>query len=80
MREKHWAEPRFRTHPLPAFALADDVIPEKEPLPRLLRAYLQAGARICGAPAIDREFRTIDFLTLMDLKCVASRVQSHFLE
>jgi putative hemolysin len=36
--------------------------------PKLLRAYLAIGAQICGPPAIDREFKTIDFLTLMDLK------------
>jgi putative hemolysin len=33
----------------------------------LLAAYLALGAGICGPPAIDREFKTIDFLTLVDL-------------
>jgi putative hemolysin len=37
-------------------------------IPRLLSAYLAVGARICGAPAIDREFRTIDFLTWLDVE------------
>src|SRR6202012_5713025 len=32
---------------------------------KLLRAYLAIGAKICGPPAIDREFGTIDFLTLL---------------
>ena len=36
-------------------------------LPKLLSAYLSLGAWICGPPAIDREFKTIDFLTLLDL-------------
>ena len=35
--------------------------------PKLLSAYLSFGAKIGGAPAIDREFKTIDFLTIMDL-------------
>lgn len=35
--------------------------------PRLLRSYLAIGAGICGPPAIDRGFKTIDFLTIMDL-------------
>ena len=35
-------------------------------IPKLLRAYLSLGARICGAPAIDREFGTIDFLAVLD--------------
>ncbi len=37
-------------------------------LPTLFRTYLRYGAQICGRPAIDREFGTIDFLTLLDLQ------------
>jgi len=46
---------------------------------RLLRAYLAIGARICGPPAIDREFGTIDFLTLLDLHALPAIVRTHFL-
>jgi putative hemolysin len=46
---------------------------------RLLRAYLAIGAKICGPPAIDREFGTIDFLTLLDLKTLSGIVRTHFL-
>jgi len=46
---------------------------------RLLRAYLAIGARICGPPAIDREFGTIDFLTLLDLHALPAIVRAHFL-
>jgi putative hemolysin len=42
-------------------------------LPKLLRAYLSLGAKICGPPAIDRDFKTIDFLTLIDLETVRDR-------
>ena len=48
-------------------------------LSRLLRAYLAIGARICGPPAIDREFGTIDFLTLLDLHSLPTIVRAHFL-
>jgi putative hemolysin len=44
-----------------------------------LRTYLTVGAKICGPPAIDREFKTIDFLTLMDLKTLDPRVDARFL-
>ncbi len=37
-------------------------------VPKLLKTYLAIGARIAAPPAWDREFRTIDFLTLLDLK------------
>lgn len=59
------------TKPQPAHALdleANDA-PESEEakVPKLLRAYLSTGAYICGPPALDIEFGTIDFLTLLDL-------------
>lgn len=37
-------------------------------VPKLFRAYLAMGSRICGEPALDREFKTIDFLTFHDLQ------------
>lgn len=37
-------------------------------IPRLLAAYLALGAGICGPPAIDRAFKTLDFLTWLDLE------------
>ncbi|HWZ50322.1 MAG TPA: GNAT family N-acyltransferase [Granulicella sp.] len=48
--------------------------------PKLLRAYLTIGAKICSEPAIDREFKTIDFLTILDLHTLHPRVAARFLE
>ncbi len=39
--------------------------------PKLLSAYLALGAWICGPPALDRTFKTIDFLTMLDLQSPA---------
>lgn len=36
-------------------------------VPPLLWAYIDAGATVCGAPALDRDFRCVDFLTVCDL-------------
>lgn len=36
-------------------------------LPKLFRSYLRIGAKVCGPPAIDRQFKTIDFFVLFDL-------------
>jgi putative hemolysin len=36
-------------------------------VPRLFEMYLALGARVCGEPAIDRAFGTIDYLVLFDL-------------
>jgi putative hemolysin len=74
-------QPNLCTVPTAAYALPR---PEmhfgEERAPKLLRAYLAIGAKICGPPAIDREFGTIDFLTLLDLQTLHPRVAQRFLE
>ena len=76
----HLAAEGFLTTPLPTH-----VLPEAEPLaecpkpPRLLCTYLTVGAKICGAPAIDREFGTIDFLTLIDLQALPAAASNRYL-
>lgn len=73
------AEP-FRTTPLPEFALPDASPLAECPLPpRLLRTYLAIGAKICGEPALDREFGTIDFLTMIDLTKMPAAASARFL-
>lgn len=75
-------EPGLRTNPRPEFSIPIEA-PTPATLrtnpPRLLRAYLSIGAQICGKPAIDREFKTIDFLTLLDLTRLESCARSRFL-
>jgi putative hemolysin len=73
--------PELRTVPTPAFAMPQPVGQiDPQRAPKLLRAYLAIGAKICGEPAIDREFRTIDFLTLLDLQTLHPRVAARFFE
>lgn len=68
----HLAPAAWRTAPRAEFACElPDVAPQGAHIPRLLSAYLALGACICGAPAIDREFRTIDFLTWIDVESPA---------
>jgi putative hemolysin len=67
--QSYLAPAAFQTHARTSHTCVadhDHVPPIK--LPKLLSAYLSLGAWICGPPAIDREFKTIDFLTLMDLQ------------
>lgn len=68
--EKSYLAPQeWRTLPQPAYRCPLDQLADRSPkVPKLLLAYLSLGARICGPPAIDREFKTIDFLTLLDLE------------
>jgi putative hemolysin len=78
--QNYMVEDSLVTSPTPAFALP---VPEGEilsvPPPKLLRAYLAIGAKICSAPAIDREFRTIDLLTMIDLETLNPRIARRFL-
>ena len=48
-------------------------------IPKLLKTYLAIGARIAAPPAWDREFRTIDFLTLLDLNLLSAAARHRFL-
>lgn len=67
----HLAPEPWRTRPLPAYQCPlDQIAPEPVRIPRLLSGYFSLGAKICGPPALDREFRTLDFLTLMDLEAL----------
>ena len=64
--------PPLRTTARPpyAFELQPGYTQEPE-IPKLLSAYLSMGVVICGPPAIDREFKTIDFLTFFDLHAMS---------
>jgi putative hemolysin len=65
----HLAPAAWQTRPHADFACHSEEPAAQAPrIPRLLSAYLALGAAICGPPAIDREFRTIDFLTWMDIE------------
>lgn len=72
LAEHHLAPEHLLTRPLPGWECAlaqDSVLPVAVPkVPKLLNAYLSLGAKICAPPAMDKEFKTIDFLTLLDLE------------
>lgn len=73
-------EPRWRTRPRAGWdcgpVVPGSACPE---VPRLMGAYLALGAKICGEPALDREFGTVDFLTWLDLDTLPERARRRFL-
>lgn len=89
--EHYRVPPEFETVPTAAYACptepaASDAQPspaeskdEAVKVPKLLKTYLAIGARIAAAPAWDRAFGTIDFLTLLDLKLLSSAARNRFL-
>lgn len=77
---KHLAPIGLQTTPKPEVACPMGMMSEEAPeAPRLLGAYLALGAWICGPPALDQEFKTIDFLTLLDLQSLPKRSVEKFL-
>lgn len=77
LRDRYLIEPALRTAPRASVRCeAKNPSAQAPEMPRLFRAYLDVSARLCGPPAIDREFKTIDFLTLIDLHHIPDRVRT----
>jgi putative hemolysin len=65
----HLAPAAWLTRPHAAFACGQGHAVVSAPkIPRLLSAYLAVGAKLCGPPALDPGFKTIDFLTWLDIE------------
>jgi putative hemolysin len=43
-------------------------------LPPLFNSYLRLGAKVCGGPALDREFSVTDYFVVLDLRDVEPRL------
>jgi putative hemolysin len=80
LRDKYLVEAPLRTEPRPECRCRANAKLPLPPLrlPRLFGAYLEISAKLCGLPAIDREFGTIDFLTLVDLERLPERARTRF--
>ncbi len=57
--------PALRSEHVDAVMAAGDV-----QLPPLFTSYLRLGAKVCGGPALDRDFGVTDYLVLLDLRDV----------
>lgn len=66
----------------PDYRLEEVEMPVERPnveVPRLLQGYLNLGGVICGEPAIDRAFKTIDYLVLVDVEAMPKGLFQRFL-
>jgi putative hemolysin len=84
LEARYLVEAAWRTSPLPELRCrpgneGQAKISGVGKVPRLMATYLMLGAKICGEPAIDRTFGTIDFLTWMDLEGSAARTLRKYL-
>ncbi|MEM6820190.1 MAG: GNAT family N-acyltransferase [Pseudomonadota bacterium] len=73
------AERRVTVQPEYACPPAADDTPNVR-VPKLMRLYLGYGATIVSGPAMDREFRTIDYLALFDMEALSDEHKRLFLE
>ena len=74
--------PTLRVPPLPGLECVPEgyfvVNGQEAALPRLFETYLRFGARVCGPPAIDRLFKTVDFFVLFDSREIDERTRQLF--
>lgn len=49
-------------------------------IPTLLTSYLNAGSMICPVPAMDRSFKSIDYLTIMELDKASRAMKKRYLK
>jgi putative hemolysin len=54
------------------------VVAQVPEIPRLLQGYLNLGGSVCGEPALDRAFKTIDYLVLLDVETMPAGLFRRF--
>lgn len=78
LRQKYMAPENLQVEPKLAVPRPEqriDVIPK---MPPLLKAYLSLGARVCGEPCWDPDFRVADVFILVDVGGASARYVRHF--
>lgn len=74
--------PTFHVPPRPGLECSPEgyfvVDGQEASVPSLFRTYLRFGAKVCGPPAIDRLFKTIDFFVIFDRQEMGERTRQIF--
>ncbi len=78
LKEKFLAPSEWQTVPMPGYVCDAEPLATPVRAPKLMSAYFSIGAKICGPPALDAEFQTIDFLTLLDLHELPEQVATRY--
>lgn len=81
LQREFMAEDAFRVTPMRELPhLAHPTHVEKPvDVPALIKAYMRLGARVCGEPCWDPEFRCADLLVVLEVSHLASRYSRHFM-
>ncbi|MCS6873840.1 MAG: GNAT family N-acetyltransferase [Pyrinomonadaceae bacterium] len=78
-KEKRF-HPTLRIQPRSEYVCKSEVVPDDSQvqLPKLFNTYLRIGAKVCSEPAIDRQFKTIDFFVIFDAETIEKRYYDMF--
>ena len=80
LQAKGFLSSEFQIEPVPSYRMpgfydAVNKLAAQDPsdkgralIPPLLTSYLKAGAKVCGAPALDASFQCVDFLTVLRME------------
>ncbi|MFA6455628.1 MAG: GNAT family N-acyltransferase [Bacteroidota bacterium] len=87
LRANHYSAEQFRIAPQPQCMLHLPAVNAEtfaafnafHHLPPLLKGYLRLGAVVCGEPAYDKEFGTVDFFILVEKERITDRYRNHYL-
>jgi putative hemolysin len=88
IRRNFLSPEQYRVTPLPQCSMNLPVINEAEfasfrafhNLPPLLKGYLRLGAVVCGEPAYDKDFGTVDFFILVEKDRITQRYRNHYIQ
>ncbi|SFR55963.1 ornithine-acyl[acyl carrier protein] N-acyltransferase [Marinobacter gudaonensis] len=81
LQNQYLADPAHLVAPLRALPHLTHARDTDRPVevPALIRAYMRLGARVCGEPCWDPEFRCADLLVLLEVSKLAGRYSRHFM-
>ncbi len=83
LKKNYLAPPEFFTIPvraLPHLANHEPAAIDKGDIPALLSAYMRLGAKVCGDPCWDPDFKCADLLILLDIEDLPARYKKHYLK
>lgn len=81
LQQEFLADHDLRVSPLRELPHLTHTVNEARPVdvPPLIKAYMRLGARVCGEPCWDPDFRCADLLVLLEVNKLATRYSRHFL-
>jgi putative hemolysin len=82
LQEKQWVHPDLRVEVRDSYkcepSTEDPPFQDEVKIPPLFKLYLRYGSRVISPPAVDREFKTIDWLVAFDFEQLAAHSRKLF--